>query len=284
MNRKLGLSLSLNLILFLLCLVANSQTQDEYKVYALRYMYYGNFQAKDWAVGAKDKDSIRACQMIWLLQGSNGRNILVDAGRLDTSKTRKKYYIRPDSLLLRINVKQSDITDIILTHPHYDHIGGINLFPKAKVWMQKDDFDYFVGEAWGENGFSKGFKKNDVRNLIEINLQGRLKLIKGDSIEIIPGIRVFIGSKHTFENQYLLVNSNSTTNKIIIASDAIWVYYNLENSLAIPIFTFDPKAYVEAMKRMRTLITNPNLIIPGHDDLVFSKFPKIAEGVVLIGN
>ena len=56
--------------------------------------------------------------------------------------------MRPDSLLQRINVYPSDITDIIMTHPHYDHIGGINLFPKAKVWMQKDDFDYFVGEAW----------------------------------------------------------------------------------------------------------------------------------------
>lgn len=271
-------------ILQLICLEANSHSKDEYKVFALRYMYYGYSPAKELAIGAGEKDSVRVCQMIWLLQGADGRNILVDTGQLDTSKTRKKYYIRPDSLLECINVHPSDITDIILTHPHYDHIGGINLFPKAKVWMQKDDFDYFVGEAWGENGFSKGFKKNDVRNLIEINLQGRLKLVKGDNIEIIPGIKVFIGSKHTFENQYLLVNSNSTTNKILIASDAIWVYYNLENSLPIPIYTFDSIAYAEAMKRMKTLVTDPNLIIPGHDDLVFSKFPKVAEGIVKIGN
>jgi len=86
-------------------------------------------------------------------------------------------------------------------------------------------------------------------------LQGRLKLIKGDNIEIIPGIKVFIGSKHTFENQYLLVNSNSKTNRILIASDAIWFYYNLNNLLPIPTYTFDPKAYVEAMKRMKTLVS-----------------------------
>lgn len=271
-------------ILILICLGANSQNKDEYKVFALKYCYYGNSPAKNWAVGAKEKDSVRACQMFWLLQGAHGRNILVDAGRLDTSKTRNKNYMRPDSVLERINIHPSDITDIILTHPHIDHIGGINLFPKAKVWMQKVDFDYFVGEAWGENGFSKGLEKNDVRNLIEINLQGRLKLVKGDNIEIIPGIKVFIGSKHTFENQYLLVNSNSKTNKIIIASDAVWVYYNIENSLPIPTYTFDSNAYVDAMKRMKTLVTNPDLIIPGHDDLVFSKFPIVAEGIVKIGN
>jgi glyoxylase-like metal-dependent hydrolase (beta-lactamase superfamily II) len=95
---------------------------------------------------------------------------------------------------------------------------------------------------------------------------------------------VFIGSKHTFENQYLLVNSNSKTNKILITSDAIWLYYNFDKLLTIPRYIIDPKAYVEAMKRMKTLVTNPDFIIPGHDDLVFSKFPKVAEWIVKIGN
>jgi hypothetical protein len=40
----------------------------------------------------------------------------------------------------------------------------------------------------------------------------------------------------------------------------------------------------EAMKRMKTFVTDIDLIIPGHDDLVFSKFPKIAEWVVKIGD
>jgi glyoxylase-like metal-dependent hydrolase (beta-lactamase superfamily II) len=101
-------------------------------------------------------------------------------------------------------------------------------------------------------------------------------------MEIIPGIKVFTGSKHTFENQYLLVNCNSERNRILLASDAIWFYYNLYNLLPVPTFTFDPKAYVEAMKRMKTLVSNPELIIPGHDDQVFSKFMKISDGIVKI--
>jgi glyoxylase-like metal-dependent hydrolase (beta-lactamase superfamily II) len=221
--------------------------------------------------------------MFWLLKGDNNRNILVDAGFIDSSKVARKNYLRPDLVLKKINLSPSDISDIIMTHPHNDHIGGISLFPNAKVWMQKDDFDYFVGEAWEENGTSKGFEKNDVRNIIERNLEGKLKLVKGDNIEIMPGIRVFIGSKHTFENLYLLVNSNSKTNKILIASDAIWFYYNLDN-LQPATLAVDPKAYLEAMKRMKTLVTNPELIIPGHDDLVFSKFHRVNDWVVKIGN
>lgn len=257
--------------------------KNEYQVYALRFNGPGTSPASDAAIGANPGDSVRGCNMFWFLKGDNGRNILVDVGYIDSSKTVSKDYMRPDKVLKQLNINPSDITDIIITHPHFDHIGGIILFPQGKVWIQKKDYDYFVGEAWEENGFSKGFQKNDVRNLIEINLSGRLKLVEGDNLEIIPGIKVFTGSKHTFENQYLLVNWNSQKNKILLASDAIWFYYNLNNLLPVPVFTFDPKAYVDAMRRMKTLVSNPDLIIPGHDDLVFSKFTKISEGIVKIG-
>jgi glyoxylase-like metal-dependent hydrolase (beta-lactamase superfamily II) len=272
-------------IVFIPCLAwlpAICQNSGQYQVFAIKFRDGWNISAQEMIDGANPKDSVSGCNMVWLLKGENGKNILVDAGYLDTSKTVGKNYVRPDLVLQRIKVSPDDITDLIITHPHFDHIGGINLFPKAKVWIQKDDFDYFVGESWQESGNPMGFEKNDVRNLIEINLQGRLKFVKGDNIEIIPGIRVFTGSKHTFENQYLLVNSK--TDKVLIASDAIWFYYNLDHLLPARTYVMDSKAYVEAMKRMKTLVTNPDLIIPGHDDLVFSRFPTVAEWSVKIGN
>lgn len=267
-------------MLILYPLVSFCQEIDEYEVYALKYLHLGKNPAKDAIVGVNVNDSLDVCYMVWLLKGFNGKNILVDAGYIDSSKVQPKDYLRPDIVLQQFNISPTEITDIILTHPHYDHVGGINLFPKAKVWMQEDDFNYFVGRAWQEDGNSLGFKENDVRNLIEINLQRRLKLIKGDDIEIFPGVRVFIGSKHTFDNQYLMVNSNSSK-KIIIASDAIWFYPNLTNLLPITI-CHDPEAYIKAMKRMKTLIQDQNLIIPGHDNLVFSKFPKVTDRIVRI--
>jgi glyoxylase-like metal-dependent hydrolase (beta-lactamase superfamily II) len=277
------LSSSLALILLLIAVKSNCQTSDEYQVFALKYTDGQNISALRMVAGANPKDSVRVCNMFWLLKGENGRNILVDVGFIDTTKMGIKNYVSPDLVLQRINVAPTDITDIIITHPHNDHIGGLNLFPNAKVWMQKDDFGYFVGGAWQENGFSRGFQKNDVRNIIEINLAGRLKLVEGDNIEIIPGIMAFIGSKHTFENLYLLVNSNSKTNKIVVASDAVWFYYNLDKLLPATL-AMDQKAYVEAMKRMKTIVANADLIIPGHDDLVFSKFPKVSEWIVKISN
>lgn len=272
------------LIFLMTGFISYGQKDNEYQVYALKFNESGSMPVRDIAVGTLQTDSVRVCNMFWLLKGSDGRNILVDAGFIDPEKPGDSHYERPDIVLKRIKVSPSDITDVIITHPHPDHIGGITLFPNARVWMQKEDFVYFVAGTWKKDGYLSEFTGSDVRNIIEISLQGRLELIEGDNTEIIPGITVFTGSRHTYENQYLLVNSDSNTNRILIASDAIWFYFNLDNLLPIPGYTFDPRAYVEAMKRMKTMVTNPDYIIPGHDDLVFSRFPEVCKGIVKIGN
>ena len=220
--------------------------------------------------------------MVYLIKGRNGKNILVDAGFTEGLKKfpmQALTYERPDTLLKRMNVSPNEITDVIITHPHWDHIGGVNLFPNAMVWMQKEDFNYFVGTAWQKGGDSEGFNGKDVLKVIQKNIDGKLTLIDGDSVEIMPDIRVFIGSKHTYQSQYVLVGTDA--NKVIIASDNSWLYYNLTNLLSIPI-TFDRKAYLKNLKRMRSMVKNIDLIIPGHDPLVFTKFQKIAEGIVKI--
>ena len=131
-----------------------------------------------------------------------------------------------------------------------------------------------------KNGFTEGLNKEDVKNIVAKNLEGKLTLIKGDSIEMFPGIRAFIGSKHTWESQHLLINTK--TDKVILASDDCWFYYNVEHLRPITYYLFNPDAYVKQLKRMRVLQPNTSLIIPGHDPLVFSKFPKVAEGIVKI--
>jgi glyoxylase-like metal-dependent hydrolase (beta-lactamase superfamily II) len=251
-----------------------------YEIYALEFAGNSSIPASEIAVGASTNDTIQGSSIIWVLRGANGRTVLVDAGFTDTAEYPALNYIRPDLVLEKINIKPEQITDLIVTHPHFDHIGGIDLFPNAMLWMQKNDFDYFIETAWQKNGFADGFNKKDVFKLIQKSVDGHLTLIKGDSIEIIPGIRVFIGSKHTYESQYVLVNG--TSGKTIIASDNIWYYYNLKYLLPIPKYTFDAKAYVNAMIRMKTLVSNTELIIPGHDALMFSKFPKVADRVVKI--
>jgi hypothetical protein len=112
-------------------------------------------------------------------------------------------------------------------------------------------------------------------------LAGKLTLVDGDNKEIIPGITVYTGSRHTFNSQFAVVNTG--VNKILLASDNIWVYYSLDH--LIPPSeggTWDNAAFVKSMERMKTLVSDPKYIIPGHDHQVFSRFPTITDGIVEI--
>lgn len=259
-----------------------AQKSNTYEIYAIEFAKTAGFmQAKDFAINPVVKDSVKIVYMTWLLKGNNGRTVLVDAGFGRKSKFFGNWvrdFVRPDSSLLKLDLKPEDITDVIITHPHGDHISGVDLFPGATIWMQKNDYSYFVTDAWQKGGNALGFDSLDVPKIATLNAKRRLQLVNGDDLEIIPGLKVYIGSKHTYESQYLVVNT--PTDKVLIASDNIWFYYNLEHMISIPI-TFDPKAYVKAMERMKTLV-NPDLIIPGHDSKVFEKFTKVKEGVVRI--
>lgn len=266
-------------------IAVHAQTAPAYKVYAVKFATSGHpFSLGDWAEGGSKTEKISIDFMVWLIKG-NGKNILVDAGFLPDDEDAKEFeikkYIRPDSALLKLGVKATDITDIILSHPHWDHINGISLFPNAHLWIQKEDYDYFVGKAWEKGINTEGFSKPDVRLLVELNLAGRVTLVEGDNKPILPGITVYTGSKHTMGSQYALVQTG--TNKVLLASDNIWIYYNLEHlAPAANGGTLDPTAYIKSMQRMKTLVTDSKFIIPGHDSAIFNRFPKVSEGIAEI--
>lgn len=266
--------------IILLGLFLGCRQPKEYQVLALYFCNEGKSPAKEAIVGLSQNDSVEWPNYFWLLRDPNGRNILVDAGWLDSSHVTKKF-IRPDSILRQLNILPEEISDIIITHPHYDHIGGISLFPNAQIWMNQDDYEYFIGPAWEKGGDSTGFTRQDVLNIKAVNAQGRLNLVKGDDIEIMPGIKAYTGSTHTRENMYLLINSNSKRNRILLASDAIWFYINLEKELPVSL-CFDTAKYVNAIRRMKTLVSNSNLIIPGHDIGLMSRFPKVNDRIIRI--
>lgn len=270
------------LLIFLSLRVFSQGVNDIYEIYAIPFAKVKPYvQAKDISINPVVKDSVKVVFMTWLLKGSNGRTVLVDAGFKRNSKFFSAGitdFIRPDSSLAGMNIKPGDITDIIISHPHWDHIGCLELFPNARFWMQKKDYSYFVTDAWQKGGNSMGFDSTDVTVLSGLNAAGRMQLVDGDDIEIIPGIKAYIGSRHTFESQFVVVNTS--TDKVLVASDNCWFYYNLDHMISIPL-TIDPVGYVKSLQRMKTLV-KPELIVPGHDAKIFERFTKVKDGIVRI--
>src|SRR5689334_24352887 len=252
-----------------------------YEVYAIRYASIPDFPVSSLVAGADSERKLSIAMTVWLIRG-NGRNILVDSGfyRPQFFKAWKvNGFLKPSEAVGQAGVKPEEITDVIVTHMHWDHADGMDLFPNARIWLQKDEYTYYTGEAWQGPRTHGGIEPDDVLAAVKLNLAGRISLVNGDAQEILPGITCYTGGKHTFQSQYVGVNTKAGT--VILASDNMYLYENLEKHVPIA-QTLDAASNLRAQDRMKQLAASPRLIVPGHDPAVFEKFPKVSVRAVRI--
>ncbi len=141
-----------------------------------------------------DENNMCTWSLSCLLVQDGDRNILIDTGigNKQDEKFRSHFYPHEtfdfDTLLSEIGLSVDDITDVLLTHLHFDHCGGVlykndkgeilPTFPNAKVWSN----DYHFQWASQPNDREKAsFLKENIQPLKSLNI---LHLI-----DVEPGIR-----------------------------------------------------------------------------------------------
>lgn len=267
----------------LLALVVGLHAEaDKYEIYAVRYATLANFPVSSLVAGADRARRLDIAMMIWVLKGADGRVAIVDTGfhrdRYFQQFTVKDF-VRPSDAIAPLGLKADAVTDIFLTHMHWDHAGGLDLFPSARVWIQKDEFDYYTGEAWQSRTTHGGIDADDVLEIVRRNTQGKVSFVRGDDETTLSGIIFGIGGRHTWQSQF--VAAQTRAHIVVLASDNMYLYENLETRTAIA-QTLDAASNIRTQERMRGLASDPGLVIPGHDPAVFDRFPKITTNIVRI--
>lgn len=258
----------------------HAQSAVTWEVFAVRYGALPAFRVSGLIAGADTSRRIDATLTMWLLRGSNGRTVLVDAGfkRPDLIARWKPIdYLRPDSAVARAGVAASAVTDVVISHIHWDHFDGADLFPNARIWIQRDEVDHHI-DSIGKV-LDRAIDPPDAAMLHALRVAGRIAYVNGDAHEIIPGITAYTGGKHTFQSQYIGVRINSGV--AVIASDNMYLYENLEKRVPIS-QTLNAASNLAAQDRMRTIASALRLIVPGHDPEVFARFETVTPGVVRI--
>jgi glyoxylase-like metal-dependent hydrolase (beta-lactamase superfamily II) len=155
-----------------------------------------------------------------LLLRGEGRTILVDTGnglkwndklkdiyRLDNSR-----FVLEDSLA-KAGVKPEEVTDVILTHLHFDHCGGstrnvegklVPTFPNAVHYVQKAHWELSQNPSDRDRA---SFMKDDYMILHE---RGMLKFTDGEK-ELFPGISFVVCNGHTMAQQLPKISDGKTT-------------------------------------------------------------------------
>jgi glyoxylase-like metal-dependent hydrolase (beta-lactamase superfamily II) len=245
----------------------------DYSIQAIRYSTATDVPVAELVVGGPKDEKIDIAMVVWLIHGG-GHTILFDSGfHRDTylKEFPERDYLRPDLAVASAGVQPDQVTDIVISHAHWDHMGGLDLFPKAQVWIQKAEYRYYTMDAWQPGGDHGGIDPEDVKELVQLNTTGRVHLVDGDNVEIFPGIRAYTGSRHTYASQYLCVEGDPT---YVLASDNVYLYRNLSFHMASATFSdADHAANIAQQARMIQLAGSPDRVVPGHDALQFQKFP-----------
>lgn len=263
--------------------LACAQRAPKYEIYAIRYATLKNFPISSLVAGADKSRHLDIAMLVLLIKGE-GRTILFDSGFHQDkfiAQWKPADFVSPAEAVKRAGVQPEDVTDVIISHIHWDHAGGYDLFPRAKVWIQREELEYYAGQAWQTSGrrAGGGADADVVLGLVKMNTEGRLGLVQGDNQQILPGITCYIGGKHTYQSQYITVKTGSDT--VVLASDNVYMLENLEKHAPVA-GAVDAVANLRAQDRMRRLATDQKLIIPGHDPAVMTSFPETAPGVVRI--
>ena len=154
-----------------------------------------------------DENNLCNWSMRCLLIEDGGRKILIDCGIGDkqNEKFLANYYLNGDDSLDKslaiIGLTADDITDVILTHLHFDHCGG------AVRWNEdRTDYiptfknaTYITSKAqweWATNPNNREKASFLKENILPIMEKGRIKLVDSDC-ELFPGISIRIFNGHT---------------------------------------------------------------------------------------
>jgi glyoxylase-like metal-dependent hydrolase (beta-lactamase superfamily II) len=281
MNQWLEVALSCTALLA--CVtgeVVSAPRTPSWEVFAIRYATVHAFPVRYLVAGADTTRTTDIAMMFWLLKGTDGRHVLVDAGfyrQKFLDEWKPADFVRPSEAVQRFGIPADSITDVIITHVHWDHADGADLFPNARVWLQREEYEYYVGDDGAP--LHDAIDSVDAAMLARLNASGRVRLVEGDAQEILPGITAYTGGKHTYASQYVGVRTAKGT--VIVASDNVYLYENLDRRAAIA-QTLDAKSNLASQDRMKRLAGDVRRIVPGHDPDVFRRFRTLRPGVAKI--
>jgi glyoxylase-like metal-dependent hydrolase (beta-lactamase superfamily II) len=245
-----------------------------YEVFAVRYAERDGWRRNAFQGGDPHDGPLGMDYFVWVVRNAE-RTFVVDLGfTQEIAARRKRNFIRaPKDGLAMIGVDAAAVSDVIVTHMHYDHVGTYADFPRAQFHVQEDEMDYATGKYMKYGRFRHGYEVEDVVGMVRLVYDDRVQFHAGAS-ELAPGISIHRIGGHTKGCQCVRVHTRRGW--VVLASDCSHYYENFEkNRFYSSLFNVGEQG--DGFETMRKLATSPQHIVPGHDPLVMKRYPAAAK-------
>jgi glyoxylase-like metal-dependent hydrolase (beta-lactamase superfamily II) len=225
---------------------------------------------------ADEQNRVELALRCLLVEGA-GRRVLLDAGIGEKWSPREVDMYAIDHAagelrrsLAHLGVAVEDVTDVVVTHLHFDHAGGLTRsdgngrlalsFPNARVHVQRDHF------AWAQHPTEKDRASFRAENYALLESAGKLVLHDGDA-EVAPGLRIRRGGGHTVGHQMIQIDDRG--DGLVFTGDTLPTAAHLKPAYVMGYDLF-PLATLEEKKKILDEVFARGLV------LAFDHEPKFA--------
>ncbi|WP_435657189.1 N-acyl homoserine lactonase family protein [Brucella pituitosa] len=253
-----------------------------FELYALRYATHTGRTAKDNFLYADPHESGENLDyFIWLARRDDEIYVIDTGFGQQAADGRGRTLLRrPVDALALMDVDARQVSEVILTHLHYDHAGTLGDFPSARFHLQVDEAGHATGPCMCDPKARAPFDVENIVAYIRNLYAGRIEFHRGDK-ELAPGIWLHSVPGHSAGLQAVRVYTKRGW--VVLASDATHFYANMERENPFPVL-FDEAALIRGYARLIELAPTLDHIVPGHDPAVMRAYraPSDAlEGIVV---
>jgi glyoxylase-like metal-dependent hydrolase (beta-lactamase superfamily II) len=216
--------------------------------------------------------TINPVVIMYLIKGRD-KVILVDTGCGDEERAKNYHHPlnrpadeRPAIALKKHGVDVEDVDIVVNTHLHWDHCYNNDLFPKAKIYIQKKEMSFAISPLLTQVRFYETHQVGLTPGWLKA--YDRIVAVDGDA-NLAPGIDLVTLPGHTPGFQGVLVNT--AVGRYLIASDTVGLFENWEgigiHKHVISGIHYNIADYYQTFEKMEKISDH---VLPGHDPLVFA--------------
>ncbi len=246
-----------------------------YEILALRYgIFDGRKQFQNYIMPDDHAAEDPLDFYVFAIRGG-GRTIVMDTGfNAQSAKRRGRTLIcAPDQALRNAGIESATVKDVVLTHMHWDHAGGMEYFPAATFHIQAEEMAYCTGPCMCQGFLRRPFDVDDVQSAIRALYADRLKIHEG-TVELAPGITLHLIGGHTGGIQSIRVHTER--GNVVLAGDAVHLWGNIRKRNPFPVVV-DVARMLRGFDTIEALADGPDHVIPGHDPLILKRFPPLGD-------
>jgi glyoxylase-like metal-dependent hydrolase (beta-lactamase superfamily II) len=250
---------------------------EPFEVFAIRYGHLGNRHPQENFISADPHEFASDLDyFVWVARRGDSIFAFDTGFANEAAVRRRRESIRhPVDSLRLIGVDPDRVSDVIVTHLHYDHAGNLDRFPIARFHLQDREMAFATGRFMTHRELRAPFDLENVLQMVRHVYSERAIFHDGD-YELAPGLTMHRIGGHSAGLQSARIWTRRGW--IVLASDASHLYDNFEKRRPFPV-VYNVAEMLEGFDLLCRLADSRDHIIPGHDPLVMRRYPAPNPGL-----